>query len=364
MIMGGQDDNLARKLTKAEMEAIDKGWEIPESGAVVEKGTSPKETIGNQVDKIGGMIQETLNEEQKLDIGDLFKPGHEALEKLLNPVPKGLLLLSGDTKMEKRALAGFESENIYVSTYPGRSAEHKGHVPSRDGVSVMVREDKDEGTKTVSVVLIHADVEEDSDAAALANAASIAAANHVARETNMPKATDVFSSIDRALDTAREEIDYDDEIEMMHVLVEKNQDDEMYKLDVAKAGKLHCMTIDPYTGAFDFMRVPLVDSIYGKKHREHGLTEEELQETYDEEAHEEEWMIAPGEIVLLSSDLVVQTLGGREKIVSKLTEWLGQGKDLQEIESAFIEAVRIRQDEDTTGKYKDLSASIVLFRVP
>ncbi len=361
LTMGRKDDNLARPLGKEEMDAIDEGWVTPESGIVVEKKTSPKEAVQGQVDKIGEMIQETLGA-QRIDIEDVFKPGHEALEKMLKPIPKGLTILSGDSTMEKRALGGFEGEDIFVASYPGRSAEHKGHVPTRDGVSIMVRENPLEGTKTASIVLVHSDAEEDFNAAALVNAASIAAANHVARETNMPKATDVFVSMDNALDVAREELDSDTDLAMMHVLIQKDKDDKTYKLDVAKVGKMHCMTIDPYTGKYDYMNVPLKFEPYRTKHEEHGLTEEELQETYDEEAHEREWIVAPGEIVLLATDLVVQTLGGRDKIVEKITTWLQHGKDLQQIESDFIEAVRIRQDEDTKGKYKDQSASIVLFR--
>ncbi|MCA9374591.1 hypothetical protein KC725_05530 [Candidatus Peregrinibacteria bacterium] len=359
--MGRKDDNLARPLGQEEMDAIDEGWVTPESGIVVKKETSPEEAVQGQVDKIGGMIQETL-EAQKIDIEDVFKPGKEALKKLLNPIPKGLTILSGDSEMEKRALDGFGDEKIFVASYPGRSAEHKPQVQSRDGVSIMVRENPLEGTKTASIVLVHSETEEDFNAAALVNAASIAAANHVARETNMPKATDVFVSMDNALDVVREELDAHTDLDMMHVLIQKDNDDKTYKLDVAKVGKMHCMTIDPYTGKYDYMNVPLKFEPYRTKHEEHGMTEEELQATYDEEAHEREWIVAPGEIVLLATDLVVQTLGGRNKIVEKITEMLSHDKDLQEIESAFIEAVRIRQDEDTKGKFKDLSASIVLFR--
>lgn len=351
--MARHGDNTAKKLTStvelsdAEMAEIDAGWELAEQGEEVEAMT----------EMVHSRVRKTL--EKRIQIEDVFGPGKEALKKLLSPVPKGLTLLSGDNKLERVALDGFGNKKIYVTTYPGMKRMHGDYPQNRDGVSVLISREGD--LKTVSLVVLHSDAEPESDAAPLVNAAAIAAANHQAHDQKKGKiASDsVFRSVDLAVEEASREIPFEGSIDGIHAVIKKDPQEPFYRIDVAKIGPMHCLTLDP-DGHFESLSVDPQLRPYKDK-LEMGLTLQELQETFDEKMQRDQWILAPEEIVVLASDDIVQRVGGEKKLAFKISQFLREGRSLEEIESILIEAVKMAQEE---ASMKDRSASLVLFQVP
>ena len=350
---------------------------------VKRKGLKKEAAVDASLEETRARVKEVLTP-LELDAGDvLTRSGEEILEEKLEKPFVGII--ESGSKQPVAISSRFQGADVVAYTTPGLPKPNGEYPENRDGF-VMIKTPDGNG---LQVVMSHG-MSEGPESAALANAASISAGYDLQR-MEPPHMTEVFGRVNDQVNGMKKELEVPKHrLSLLGLTMKKdNPDDQLYAIDVMKAGDVHCFVLDTHSGTLvkvtpqtvsatmSKARLPMKRraEILEKYSKATGATPKRIEgiltmsagqtdETFRPEV--ESLMAAPGEVVIVATTDFMKSFGGIEHYYDKtigqlITAQLKRGKRLNDIIGDLMRRVIKRQQD---GEVEDYPMSVVAFQVP